>query len=803
MLNDTSNSANPFAFTVADLVKVYTNATYTKGLFRNSGLRLLLECYLIAAGDKASREVKDILSEIDFIEGILSEDELRFLSEHLDELFQEVLTSRGVTFSPTDGFIQPQEVTDFMCSIASFPEDAIVYNPFAGANSYALTLPNHVIGEEISSLAWALGQIRLFAAGADSRAEIELGDSFDSIQSRKKYSAIISSPAYVRENGKEIGDIVNDFYDKLADGGTLACIVTAGFLFNPRNKDIRRRLIEEKTIKAVINLPTNIFTGTGIQQAAIVLTKGEANKYVLFADATGYTRFAKSVYRQTTFDWEQFLRDMKADAEDYWDRGSYMEEDCVSVPLPYDKIRDFDLTPSRYLVPVPENGVPLSELASVVKDLGGSDATAEYFVTGSSIPAALHRKPFFPTTTEKGKVSTAKNHLQISGDSVIVAIVSGEIRTVYTEGFTGNIAYPRGFIKVLKPIESVSAKYLAAILSTKLVADQIKAQCAGATIPRLNRLDLSGIIIPLIESVEDQEKLISSVISSEMSELESELHEAYETQKREIRSTRHAMIQTLSALSSNWEQLKMFAELKGGKIDLSDTVGRINPITVEKLMNSIGYAVSTLERQVESLRVERTDWGAETEINPYAFINDYIATHSTPSVKMVNMGKNNVADFPYFDDEGDAKFHHTDAAEIFYAPSRLLERIFNNIVANAKAHGFAADSDNNEIRFDWMSEKGDIVITIANNGTPLKPGVTGDDVLMSGFTTALNQDSSDGTLHSGQGGFEIKSLMEGLGSVKVISEPDSEFPVIYKLTFEKTNFESFDLEDFDNIDLDD
>jgi hypothetical protein len=56
---------------------------------------------------------------------------------------------------------------------------------------------------------------------------------------------------------------------------------------------------------------------------------------------------------------------------------------------------------------------------------------------------------------------------------------------------------------------------------------------------------------------------------------------------------------------------------------------------------------------------------------------------------------------------------------------------------------------------------------------------------MSGFTTALNEVSGDGTLHSGHGGFEIKSLMESLGAVKVISQPEEEFPVAYRLTFRK------------------
>ena len=204
--------------------------------------------------------------------------------------------------------------------------------------------------------------------------------------------------------------------------------------------------------------------------------------------------------------------------------------------------------------------------------------------------------------------------------------------------------------------------------------------------------------------------------------------------------------------------------------------------------------MSTLQRQVDSLQFEKPDWGKDVEINPYKFINDYIASHSTPAVRMVNVGNDNSVDYPEIDDEtGYVKYVHTDAADIFYAPFRLLERIFNNIVANAIAHGFTADSTNNEIRFDWKEEDGEIVITIANNGRPLKDGVSGEDVLMSGFTTALNEDASDGTLHSGQGGFEIKLLMEGLGTVEVISQPDAEFPVIYKLIFEKTNLEAINL----------
>ena len=783
-------------YNISDLVNRYMSMSSINSKLQPNGIGLLSEIYRISADSRVKNEVLDTLSEYEFKNDILSLEELKFLSKHLNEVFALVISSNGITFHPSDGFVQPQEVTDFMCKMASFPENVTVYNPFSGANSYAIALPNHVVGEEINRTTWALGQIRLFANNADNHADITLGDSFGSMKSNEKFSAIITSPVYLMDEGHEISDIVNMLYDKLEDGGKLVCIVSAGFLFRKDRKvrTVRDRLIKDRAISSVTMLPSNIFTGTGVSQAALVITKGVPNEEIMFADATGYTRFAKSVYRATTFDSDQFLKDLEDEVVDYFERGRTIDDTTIGASIDYSELVDSDLTPARYLTPKPSDGIALSEIATEVEELRGKDISAEYFLTGSSIPSAMHRKPFVPVKVEDGKVSTVKKHVLIPENAVILAIVSGNIRTVYTEGFTGKIAFPSGFIKILKPTNGISAKYLAALLSTKIVADQIKAQTVGSIIPRLNKLDLSQIIIPHHCTVEERGQLIAEVLSSEMSDLESELQVTLDNQRREVRSTRHAMIQTLSALSSNWEQLKMFAELHDEGIKLSDTIGRINPISVKDLMGSIGYAMSTLQRQVESLRFEKPDWGKDTEINPYKFINDYIATHSSPSVRMVNIGNDNAVDFPYFDEEtGEAKYEHSDAAEIFYAPVRLLERIFNNIVANAKAHGFTGDSTNNEIRFDWKSEDSGIVITIANNGLPLKEGVSGDDVLMSGFTTALNEDASDGTLHSGQGGFEIKSLMEGLGTVEVISQPDAEFPVIYKLTFEKTNFETIDL----------
>lgn len=766
-----------------------SSALFGDSIFKyaKSRIGLLRELYKRAAGDQSDSKVIEILSNNEFPFKVDPSNikDLDVLSNHLSSVFPMLVNPSEFSWSSSPEYLQPKEVTDFIIEVAHIPPVVKVFNPFAGLSSYAVALPNNpVVGEEINMITWAVGQIRIFANGLD--ANIANEDAFTEIEAETKYPVIITSPAYLTEKGHEIQDIVEQLYAKLTDKGRLICLVPHSFVFsnNRKVKSLRERLIQERSIKGVISLPANIFPGTGIIQDILFIEKDNTEDDIVFADASGFTRFAKSSYRATTFDWEPFVNEMEDNLADF---DGVVHEGDVATIVKYKDIIASNLTPEFYLALKPKDGKPLSDFATEIKECCG-DGNTEYNLVGSSLPEALHRKPFAPQKCVEKKATSARNHVAISGDAVLIAIVSGKVRTVFVENFHDKIAFPPGFIKVLQPAEGVSAQYLAALLSTKMVADQITAQAKGLTIPRLNRLELSQVVVPDYQTEEERQKLINDVLTSEMGDMALELHEAHERYKREVRSTRHAMIQTLSALSSNWQQMNMFAKKKGGQISFNDIVGRVNPISVEDLMGSIGYAISTLERQVESLRLEKADWGEEVEINPYGFIEDYIRTHSTPNVRLVNVGNDNTADIPDINEEtGDVTYYHTDAMNVFTAPMRLVERIFNNIVANAKAHGFTSDKSDNEIRFDWQEVHGDIVITIANNGLPLKEGVTSDDVLMRGFSTAFNESSSDGTLHSGQGGYEIKSLMEGLGSVEVKSEPDAEFPVIYRLTFTNTN----------------
>jgi type I restriction enzyme M protein len=753
-------------------------------------IALLKELYRCAAGEKANQQVLDILSEsqYEYKDDYILEEEKSFLVDHLEQSFSCTVNPFEYSRNKDGNYLQPSEVTSLLVEMAGIPKDVTVYNPFAGLCSYAVAFPdNHVQGEEIDPVTWAIAQIRLFAYHIS--ADIRLADSFETLQSEGKFDVIVSTPFYSNEEGREMQDIVSSLYDKLADNGTLACIVPSVFLSSDKKAEqIRMRLIKDRAIQYVFLLPEKIFAGTSTQYAILVVTKrveSQKDQGLFLADASEYTRFEKNPYRVTTFDYKDFLEDLKEEIVDFEERGCYIDDSTIGAPFAYGMLHGSDLMPSHYLLPSVENGVSLGELMEEIPMLTDGSASTDCFITPSSIPEANHSRSFeLRDNKREHQENLAAKMIHISSDCIIVAQCSSTFKTVYVKNPDKTVAYAMHGIRFFKPKNGYSAQYIAALITTKSVKKQIEVRLKDSLADfELDKINIADIVVPNHKTGEERQHIIDDVISSEMTGLEHELQDALANQKREVRSTRHAMIQTLSALSSNWEQLKMFAKIKGGKIDLTDYVGNINPISVKELMNSIEYAISTLERQVDALKFDKMDWGKDEKINPAEFINDYIRLYSTPSIIMRNVKDGSTFDTACCKDTEGVQIELTPT---FYAPKQLVERIFNNIVANAKAHGFTDGSKpNHEIRFDWENNNDNVIITISNNGVPLKEGVKDDDVLMSGFTTALNEVSGDGTLHSGHGGFEIKSLMESLGAVKVISQPEEEFPVAYRLTFRK------------------
>lgn len=147
---------------------------------------------------------------------------------------------------------------------------------------------------------------------------------------------------------------------KLNDEGQMIAVVPHGLLFRVgKEGDIRKKLIENKHIKSIIGLPANLFSGTSIPVALLVLTKAQTNEDVLFIDASNEFEKNKNKNKLTNTDIDKIV-------ETY---NNKKEVDKYSHVASIDEIKenDYNLNITRYVDTSEDE--PEIDLAQVTAEL--------------------------------------------------------------------------------------------------------------------------------------------------------------------------------------------------------------------------------------------------------------------------------------------------------------------------------------------------------------------------------------------------------------------------------------------------
>lgn len=192
----------------------------------------------------------------------------------------------------------------------------------------------------------------------------------------KKYDTVISNPPYsqswvpqmdARFEGYKLAPKSKADFAFILDGlyslnasGTAAFILPHGVLFRGQAEgDIRRKLIEDNLLNAVIGLPSNLFTNTGIPVCILVFKKNRANKDVLFIDAQ--KDFVKNKNKNIMTD-EQVEKVINA-YKDRADIDRYSRNISVSTILD----NDYNLNIPRYIDSFEPEEIP--DAVQLAKDL--------------------------------------------------------------------------------------------------------------------------------------------------------------------------------------------------------------------------------------------------------------------------------------------------------------------------------------------------------------------------------------------------------------------------------------------------
>lgn len=220
-------------------------------------------------------------------------------------------------------FYTPQEVSELLARITVAGKSRVnkVYDPAAGSGSLLLKFAKVLgtenvggfYGQEINLTTYNLARINMFLHDINfEKFNIAHGDTLidPAHWDDEPFEAIVSNPPYsIKWEGDANPLLINDerfapagvlapkskadlaftmhMLSWLAVNGTAAIVEFPGVLYRGgAEKKIRRYLVDNNYIDAVIQLPPDLFFGTTIATCIIVLKKSKTDNAVLFIDAS-------------------------------------------------------------------------------------------------------------------------------------------------------------------------------------------------------------------------------------------------------------------------------------------------------------------------------------------------------------------------------------------------------------------------------------------------------------------------------------------------------------------------------------
>jgi type I restriction enzyme M protein len=217
-------------------------------------------------------------------------------------------------------FYTPDEVSHLLSKLLAPKKGSRIYDPTCGSGSLLIQVADAVgasdfslYGQEMNGSTWALCRMNMLVHHKDS-ARIEWGDTISTPKlieddSLMKFDVVVANMPFSLDKWgaetaeadkfhrfhrgvppKSKGDlafITHMIESAKEDGGKVGVITPHGVLFRGGAEGrIRRALIEENLLDAVIGLPDKLFFGTGIAAVILLFKKGRETTDVLFIDAS-------------------------------------------------------------------------------------------------------------------------------------------------------------------------------------------------------------------------------------------------------------------------------------------------------------------------------------------------------------------------------------------------------------------------------------------------------------------------------------------------------------------------------------
>jgi type I restriction enzyme M protein len=277
-------------------------------------------------------------------------------------------------------FYTPPEVSELLARLMDPQDGEEVCDPACGSGSLLLKCGRLIrersgmrryalYGQEAIGSTWALAKMNMFLHGEDNH-RIEWGDTIRNPKllagdtRLRRFDVVVANPPFSLDKwGHE--SVENDRFGRFRRGvpprakgdfafilhmvetmnprtGRMAVVMPHGVLFRGGAEGaIRRKLVEENLLDAVIGIPEKLFYGTSIPGAVLVFRKNKADDKVLFVDASSGFQAGKNQNLLRETDLERILTTYAA---------RHAVEKYASLVTPADIAEhDYNLNVARYV----------------------------------------------------------------------------------------------------------------------------------------------------------------------------------------------------------------------------------------------------------------------------------------------------------------------------------------------------------------------------------------------------------------------------------------------------------------------
>lgn len=725
---------------------------------------LLVTLYKRIAGENTDQNILEALSKYvaAFYTNALNEEEMDFLANHFSKVSTFIFNNFADKY--TKGWISrpTQKVYEIIEKLKKVEAGKTIFIGGAGLCDMALLFPNCTIKgyseygffEELSGdkEMWALGQIRLFAAGIKSEIKPLYEDTKNSQYMSDVDIAIFDTAdrySYPFSNGSE------HLFQYMKPNSEFLLFLDKQNAAGNSMAGLTKMLVEKKCIYSIVSSEEpNTILSTTKTTICVRANKSTSDVVCIKNNATGEQMQLSTNMLDPTILWPSYYLTEKpkegislSEIVSFLDFRPKKKEDIVFKKTTFNDEKEC----IEWILSDKEKTIPV--IAPINLSTGYEDAElyeAQLKQAGDPL--------FEKFLGWLGKISLPCVFCYGRKDK----FVAGYIRKIPSEGI---VAYRQ--LVCLVPKKGIDVRYVAALLLTPEVRNQIISICEGEVDAQLFPLIMDKIIVPSHTDLERATFLSEAnykAIGSSKKKMEDRLNEKKAEYINEVRMRKHDMRPHLRQMASSERLMLHYLDNINDIEDLKKLL--------KKQISTSHNALQSLSELVEHLSNEER-FGEPECVN----LNDYF--HNIEKNSEVNFTikvscekalaqrkkeieelkeKNKKENVPSMQDM-DEKTITECSLDVYIAPVDL-DRIVNNIIENARRHGGLSDGRKSDyyisidVKIDYQRDM--YQIDFSNNGKPLPKGMTKERYGLKGEKAGPNA----GT---GSGGYIVKSIVEHYG----------------------------------------